>query len=188
MHGLMVRYEDKVIIMNEQLTLAPPICRLAGEFLSIDGEYGLLHLRGHLPPSIILVMVQALVLSQIRYCITVYGSSTQKNSSRIRKILNYAAKVIFDRRKFDHASDLLENLGWFSADQLTRYHSLCVLHKVRRSGEPVDLARQIVLVSETRQRTTIQSNDLTVPRSRSVIGQRRLPCRAAQEYNRSRLT
>ena len=39
MHGLMVRYEDKLITMNEQLTLAPPICRLAGEFLSIDGEY-----------------------------------------------------------------------------------------------------------------------------------------------------
>ena len=31
----MVRYDDKLMIMPEQLTLAPPICRLAEEVLSI---------------------------------------------------------------------------------------------------------------------------------------------------------
>lgn len=144
--------------------------------------HGLSHLRNHLPPSVILVMVQALVLSQVRYCISVYGKSTQKNSSRIQKIINYAAKVIFGRRKFDHVSDLLENLGWLSADQLTRYHSLCLLHKVRRSGEPEAMAREFS-VSGTRQRSTRQSSDLTVPQSRTNMGQRRFRYRAPCDYN-----
>ena len=30
-----MRYDDKLMIMPEQLTLAPSICRLAGEVLSI---------------------------------------------------------------------------------------------------------------------------------------------------------
>ena len=113
--------------------------------------HGLSHLRNHLPPSVVIVLVQAIVLSQIRYCISVYGNCTQRNLSRIQKIINFAAKVIFGRRKFDHVSDLLENLGWLSADQLARYHSLCLLHKVRRSGEPEALAGALVRVSETRQ-------------------------------------
>ena len=91
--------------------------------------------------------------------------------------------MIFCRRKFDHVSDLLENLGWLSADQLARYHSPCLLHKVRRSGEPEALADALVRVSETRQRSTRQDGDLLVPRSRSAMGQRRFCCRATGDYN-----
>ena len=59
---------------------------------------GLSHLRGHLPPSVILTLVEALVVSHVRYCISVYGSTTKQNVSRIQKILNYAAKVVFGRK------------------------------------------------------------------------------------------
>ena len=48
----------------------------------------------------------ALVISRVRYCLTVYGNGTQKNFDRLQKILNFAARVIFGRRKFDHVSDL----------------------------------------------------------------------------------
>ena len=44
---------------------------------------GLSHLRGRLPSSVISVLVNALVLSQVRYCITVYGNGSKKNVSRI---------------------------------------------------------------------------------------------------------
>ena len=46
---------------------------------------GLSHLRGHLPPSVILTPVEALVVSHVRYCISVYGSTTKQNVSRIQK-------------------------------------------------------------------------------------------------------
>ena len=145
--------------------------------------HGLSHLRNHLPPSVVTVIVQALVLSQVRYCISVYGSCSQGNLSRIQKIINYAAKVIFGRKKYDHVSDLLENLGWLSAEQLASYHSLSLLHKVWRSGEPEALAAQLVQVSQTRQRSTRQDRDFAVPRSRSAMGQRRFCSRVPLAYN-----
>ena len=46
---------------------------------------GLSHLRGHLPPDVISVLVNALVISQVRYCIAVYGAGTKQNLSRIQK-------------------------------------------------------------------------------------------------------
>ena len=72
---------------------------------------GLSLLRSYLPIAVISALVSTLVLSQIRYCISVYGNGTKKNLSRLQKVINYAAKVIFGRKKFDHVSDLLEKLG-----------------------------------------------------------------------------
>jgi len=145
---------------------------------------GLSHLRGHLPPSVISVLVNALVLSQIRYCISLYGSGTQKNISRLQKIMNYSAKVIFGRKKFDHASDLLVRLDWLSAENLVTYHTLCLTHKVLRRGEPDVLADQLYHVAETRDRITRQNRDLYIIHSNTNMGKRRYACRAPKLYNK----
>ena len=44
--------------------------------------------------------------------------------TRIQKIQNYGAKIIFGRKKYDLVSDLLDNLGWLSAENLVFYHTL----------------------------------------------------------------
>ena len=59
---------------------------------------GISHLRGRLPSSVISVLVNALVLSHVRYCITIYGNGSRKNLARIQKIINYGAKIIFGRK------------------------------------------------------------------------------------------
>ena len=144
---------------------------------------GMSHLRHYLPPSVVSTVVNALALSQIRYCLTVYGNGTQKNITRIQKVINYAAKIIFGRKKFDHVSDLLEGLGWLNAGELVQYRTLCLAHKVRRLGEPETLARGLSSVSETRERMTRQDNSLHIPMSYTEICRRRFCCRAPRQYN-----
>ena len=78
---------------------------------------GLSHARHHLPNGVIGTLVTALVISQIRYCISVYGNGSKQNSERIQKVLNFAARVVFGRKKFDHVSDLLVPLGWLRPQQ-----------------------------------------------------------------------
>ena len=148
---------------------------------------GLSHLRGHLPPAVISALVNALVFSQIRYCISVYGNGTKNNLSRIQKIINYSAKVIFGRKKYDRVSDLLGRLGWLSAENLVTYHTLCLTHKVRRHGEPEALAAGLTTVAETRDQTvdltTRQDHHLYVPPWNTNMGKRRFICRAPDAYN-----
>ena len=145
------------------------------------------HLRGHLPPDVISVLVSALVISQVRYCISVYGAGTAHNLSRIQKILNYAAKVIFGRKKYDHVSDLMHRLRWLSAENLVTYHTMCLLHKVRYHAEPEVLAGGLATVAEARGRdaavSTRQDSLLYVPRSRTEMGRRRFICRAPAALN-----
>ena len=97
---------------------------------------GLAHLRHYLPGSVLITLVSALVLSHVRYCLSVYGNGPGKNFDRIQKILNFSARVIFGRRKFDHVSDLRERLKWLSAPDLVRYHTLKLAHRTIQCGEP----------------------------------------------------
>ena len=150
---------------------------------------GLSHLRSRLPSSVISALVNTLVLSQVRYCIAIYGNGSKKNLSQIQKIINYGAKVIFGRKKYDHVSDLLRKLCWLSAENLASYHTLCAVQKVLRLGEPEELAAGLATVAETREmpgvsgRTTRQDRDLYVPRSRTAMGMRRFTCRGPKAYN-----
>ena len=101
-----------------------------------------------------------------------YGNCSKKKLSRIQKVINYAAKVIFGRKKFDHVSDLLVKLEWLSAGDLARYHTLCLAHKALHLGEPEALATGLVRMSDTRDsdRSTRQDERLYVPRSRTEMG------------------
>ena len=58
---------------------------------------GLSHLRGRLSSSVISVMVNALVISQVCYCVSIYGNGSKVNLSRLQKIINYGAKPVFGR-------------------------------------------------------------------------------------------
>ena len=66
------------------------------------------HSRHSLPQSTLLTLIQGLVISRIlsggvRVC-----NDTQMK--RIQKLLNFAARVLSGRRKFDHISDVLHRL------------------------------------------------------------------------------
>ena len=72
---------------------------------------GLAHLRHIIPRELLLQLVDALVVSHVRYCLAVYGNGTQKNMQRLDKVLNFALRIISGKRKFDHISNIRKELG-----------------------------------------------------------------------------
>ena len=144
---------------------------------------GLSHARHCLPDGIIYLLVTALVISRIQYCLTVYGNGSQKNFDRIQKILNFAARVIFGRRKFDHVSDLRQKLGWLSPRSMAEYQTLAIAHKAILRGEPEELASLFVTNSAVRERPSRQDHLFHLPRPRLETGKRRFGYRAAALLN-----
>ena len=145
---------------------------------------GLSHARHRLPPGVITTLVTALVLSQVRYCISVYGNGTKKNIKRIQKVINFAARVIFGRRKFDPVADLQERLGWLPASDLANLCTMSLAHKVLRHGEPDSISSAFAINRQLRERTTRQDDHLHVPRSKADAGKRRFCARVPIIYNR----
>ena len=145
---------------------------------------GLSHARHLLPSGVITTLVSALVLSQVRYCLSVYGNGTKKNMIRIQKIINFGARVIFGRRKFDPVADLHERLGWLPAPDLTDLCTLSLANKVLRHGEPDSLSSAFTINRELRDRNTRQDDHIHVPRSNASAGKRRFCARVPVAYNR----
>ena len=140
---------------------------------------GLVHLRHYLPETVLSTLVSALVLSHVRCCLTVYGNGTAKNLNRVQNILNFSAKVITGRKKFDRISDVQRELGWLSAPDIVRYHTLTLENKVLRNGEPEVLADLLSTCREVRERSTRQDDALRATRCRTACGEQRFAYRAA---------
>ena len=144
---------------------------------------GLSHVRHQIPPNLLPILVNALVISHVRYCLAVFGNGSERNTQRLQKILNFGLRVISGRRKFDRISDVRGELGWPTARQLYELHSLNFLHKIRSTGEPLALSSQLQANSALRSRHTRQDADLALPRVRTEAGRRRLLFSVAQQYN-----
>ena len=144
---------------------------------------GLSHLRHHIPSRALKTLVTALVLSHVRYCISIFGNGTKGNLDRLQKIINFAARVIAGRRKYDGISDVLCGLRWMTSAELYQYHLGRLIHKTLTCHEPESLACELKTNQTLRERHTRQDELLYVPWSNWDIGKRRFRSRAVSLYN-----
>ena len=146
---------------------------------------GLRHLSHFLPQHVMCTVVQALVVSRVRYCIPVYGNGSASNDARLLKVINFATRVIAGLRKFDRVSRARGDLGLPTPRQLCDSQTVIAAHRVCAAGEPSDLAALFSTYAETRasQRETRQDGLLRPPSMRTAAGQRCFAYRAATLLN-----
>ena len=144
---------------------------------------GLSHVRHSLPDGILKTIVTSLVISRVQYCLAVYGNGSKKNLDRLQKILNFAARVIFGRRKFDHVSDLRDQLNWMSPSKMANYQTMVTAQKAIHHREPEALAALFTRKRDARERSTRQDHLFHLPRPRLETGKRRFGYRAAALLN-----
>lgn len=144
---------------------------------------GLSHSRHSLPHTTLLTLVQSLVISLLRYCISVYGVCNATQTARLQKVLNFAARVVSGRRKFDHVSDVLRDLEWLTAHNMYVYHALTLLKRVLVTSQPESLSASLVRRRHLHGRTTRQDDMLNVPAIRSESGRRRFLYSVVTAFN-----
>ena len=144
---------------------------------------GLSHSRHSLPQSTLLTLIQGLVVSRILYCLVVYGVCNGTQMKRVQKLLNFAARVLSGRRKFDHISDVLRRLDWLDAEHMYLYHGLNLLKRVISTSEPESIAGDLVTRGEVHQRDTRNADHLVTPAIRSASGGRRFRHSICSAYN-----
>ena len=140
----------------------------------------LVHLSHAIPASLMKQVVVALVLSTIRYCISIYGTCGVTQLHRIQKLINFCARVISRKRKYDHISQEVRRLGLLTAQQLVTYHQMCLLRRILVSGEPREL--NLFATADHGHRTRYAHRLVTV-RARTCAGERRIFNGAVRKYN-----
>ena len=52
--------------------------------------------------STLMTIINALVLSKLLYCLSVWAGATKKNIERLQKVQNFAVRIVTGTRKFEH--------------------------------------------------------------------------------------
>ena len=143
------RVKNLGVLFDRHLTWDAHVSNVVRECVGL--LIGLRHLRRFLPQRAMLTIVQGLVVSRVRYCLSVYGNDSAANDARLIKVVNFATRVAAGLRKFDHVSRVREELGLRTRHQMCDSQTAIVAHRVRGLGEPEDLASLFVSFADARQ-------------------------------------
>ena len=171
------------VVFDRHLSFEPHVDELVSRCNGL--LIGLHHAKHRLPSDVMPTVINGLVLSIVRYCLPVYGSAPKQAMHRIQKVLNFCARVISGRRKYDHISDVLSQLGWLSAHNLCLYRCLCLLRQALATGEPATIAQSLTTTSQVHDRSTRASErqQFRPPAIRTETGRRQFMYRAVAAYN-----
>ena len=144
---------------------------------------GLSHSRHYLPGSTLATLVHTgidCVNHSVRHqCLRCMWC----HSDRLQRMLNFGARVISGRRKYDHISDVMRDLQWLSAENMWRFHSVMLLKKMFTTGQPESLHDRIASRGSVHGRSTRQAGQLDTPMIRTETGRRRFLYSAVTMYN-----
>ena len=90
----------------------------------------------------------------------------------IQKIFNFAARLLSNRRKYDHISDVLSNLKWLNSHQFIAYFDLCMLHQIIATDCPSSLSSRYRFNYQILSRKTRQSSHLYLEHPKNNHGTR----------------
>ena len=82
------------------------------------------------------MFADGIFISKLSYLISLWGGCEQYLTKSLQVIQNKAARVVTKLDWYTPTHVLLSQCGWLSVHQLAVYHSVVLVHKVLRSGQP----------------------------------------------------
>ena len=116
--------------------------------------------------------IRALVLSRLDYSNSLLYGITTSDLKRLRCIQNRAAKLVFQAKKYDHASPCLKQLHWLPVHSRIVFKILAIVYKCFTNNAPSYL-RDLTIPYKCNKPGLRSSNDdrlLTIPKTRSLSG------------------
>ena len=112
-------------------------------------------IRDMLPKKTVIHLIESLVFSQIVYCLPAWAPSTQSQRHRIQKVINFAVRIVFRKKKSDRISEYREKLGWMDFETLLKYRdSMCMYQLLHHPDAPEGPKRDIQLRADVSTRRT----------------------------------
>ena len=128
------------------------------------------------------LLVDSLVLSKLSYCSVVCGDISQSDVNRLQKVVNFAARVIFNKKKQKPVSPLLRQLNWLNVGNRLLLDLACFMYKVEHNRVPDTIAALFTRVRDISRRYTRQTRNFYVLMIYNKAGQRALWYRGAKAW------
>lgn len=148
------------MLMDCKLSFGPQIDRV------ISSGYGLLRnissIRRYLSKDDIKSLVNSVVVSRIDNCNALYAGLSAFHISRLQRLQNSCARVIYGARRREHVSPLLRQLHWLPIRQRIIFKVLTLVFKCLRNTAPSYLSD---ILPET-----VENRFVRIPRTKTSHG------------------
>ena len=117
------------------------------------------------------------IFNTIEYnCNSLYYNIDSDSLSKLQYAQNCAARLIYNRRNYDHVTDIFRDLHWLPIKNRILYKILLMIHNSLYHTSPDDLNKLITFES-------VRTFNLTVPRCNSAFGDRAFSVYSAKLWN-----
>ena len=169
---------DSELSMQQQVNIVTRRC--------YGGLITLSKLKGTLPCKTLVQLIQALVFPHITYCLPAWAPPTQQQRHRIDKIINFATRLVTNKRRHEHITATRKELDWMSFCALIDYRDSVLVHSAMYCDEGPERLKSLVTfradVSERQTRAT-SSGLLETCRCRLESTRMTVPVRAVRGWN-----
>jgi len=108
-------------------------------------------------------LVHAFVTSRVDYCNAVYAGAPKTITDKLQRVLNAAARVVSDTRKFDRGltSLLHDELHWLDVPERVSYKMGVMVYRCLHGQAPRYLADHLITDSDVASRLRVRSTNDT---------------------------
>ena len=142
---------------------------------------------GSLTSTAAATMIHAFVSSRLDYCNGLLQGVASSELARLQSAQNAAARLITGTRRCDHITPILRDLHWLPITQRVQFKTVFTVFKSLHGLAPPYLAELCIPLRNTKRPSSLRSNDtnqLHVPRTRTVFGSRSFAVAGPAAWNR----
>jgi hypothetical protein len=170
------------VIIDSHLTMEAQVkktCRAANFHLSRINK-----IRRFLDFSSVKCVVNALVLSRLEYCNSLYLNLPSSLLKRLQRVQNAAVRTIFNLRKREHVSIHRQSLRWLEIADRAKLKVACLTFRCLNGSAPPYLSDLISCYSPSRELRSGDKNLLICkPYRLTLFGKRAFSCAAPLLWN-----
>ena len=129
------------------------------------------------------IVINSLVFSKLYYCSSVWAGTSKSNIAKLQLVQNFAARLLSDKRKFDHTSPTLRRLKLLPVSDILYMRDAVQMYKCVNGLAPHYLTVMVRKRSDIHSYNTRQNRDLQLPRCRTAIAQNAFAHRGVKVRN-----
>ena len=153
----------------------------------ISPKIALLHrLRSFIPVKALNQFYLTAIQSLFDYCLTVWGSTTNKNIQQMQRLQNRCARAVTGVFDFScSVSSLIKSLGWMMINERFSYFTSCLMFKCLNGIAPSSVAGMFSYVHENHSYSTRSASYgmLTIPCPHTSLYKRSLSYHGVIQWN-----